>query len=480
MVGKKLARGISLMMVGQLTGNVIGLTSTLVMAALLIPEDFGVFALATSFVTVISAMFDLQTSSVLIQMPDPKKQDFDTVFTLNLLRGLILCLGVCALAWPIAASIGDERLFPLLLLLSLQPLLLALRNPYFERFAKDMSFAPTTFVDLIAKVLSFVGSVGYAIIYPSYWALACGVLLSATAGTIATFVVSRELPGLSLASFRKIFSFSIWLGFSGLMNQLRSVSDRIILGIGMNAVTLGFYALALQIVVQIMTSMMKPFNWAMFSGFSQFNQEKQRLRDAYRKSHAAMGAIMLPSAAGLFLISEPLILTFFGTKWENSILFIQFGAAAYFVTGIAGPFWALGMALGETQGPVLAIHSGIGCHRRAATARNCLFRCDGLFDWRLARSGRQLAHLHAPDPTTHRNFLRSADHAYRPTLCCKPRDGTRNHDFAIIDARHHTNLGLARSASARRRRHVRRGSVRALANGRISRRAGTHRYQHPQ
>ena len=71
MVAKKIARGISVMMAGQLLGYIIGLVSTLVMAALLIPEDFGVFALATSFVTIISAMFDLQTSSVLIQMPDP-------------------------------------------------------------------------------------------------------------------------------------------------------------------------------------------------------------------------------------------------------------------------------------------------------------------------------------------------------------------------------------------------------------------------
>ncbi|MEL6830684.1 MAG: oligosaccharide flippase family protein, partial [Pseudomonadota bacterium] len=179
MLGDRLIRGVAWMTIGRVLGNAIGLVSTLIIAALLIPEHFGLFALATTFVTVFSAAIDFQTSLVLIQMKDPKKQDFDTVFTLNILRGCLLFFVIAAAAWPLAVVLDDQRLFPLLLAHALQPLIMGIRNPYFEKYAKEVSFVPSTVLDLIVKVATFTGTDGVAWIYPPSWALLCGVLAAA-------------------------------------------------------------------------------------------------------------------------------------------------------------------------------------------------------------------------------------------------------------------------------------------------------------
>ena len=130
---------------------------------------------------------------------------------------------------------------------------------------------------------------------------------------------------------------------------MRNVSGRLILGIAANATTLGFFALALQIVEQIMAALMRPFNWAMFSGFSQFTGDPERLKSTYNQAYTAMASLLIPAATGMLLVSEPIISTFFGAKWENTVLFLQFCAAVYILNGIAGPVWALGMSMGRTR-----------------------------------------------------------------------------------------------------------------------------------
>ena len=349
MLGRRLIRGIGWMTIGRVAGSAIGLISTLIIAALLIPEDFGLFALSASFVAVFTSAIDFQTSLVLIQMKDPKKQHFDTVFTLNLLRGLVLFLLIAVCAWPLAKLLGDDRLTLLLLGHGLQPLIMGIRNPYFERYAKDVSFVPSTILDLIVKLVTFVVSIGVVIIYPNYWALLCGVLAAAVASSVCTFVMSKERPGWSLASFDSVFSFSMWLGLSALARAVMAQSDRFILAIGFSVVTLGYYAMAIRIIDQIVQALQQPINWALYSGFSKFNDDHKRLQEKYKLAHAAMGALLVPACMGLMLVSDPLIRVFFGAKWEESILYCQVTALVGLIIALPGPSWPLVMSLAETK-----------------------------------------------------------------------------------------------------------------------------------
>ncbi|MEZ5947357.1 MAG: oligosaccharide flippase family protein [Hyphomonas sp.] len=139
MLAKKVQQSVSWMLAGRVVTNVIAVGSTLVVAKLLMPSDLEYFCSSDGIVHIVLATFRLR-NDLLYQMNDPQKEDFDTVFTLNMARGLALGGAVLLVAWPFSLVYHEPRLFPLVAMLSLYPVLLSLPDPYFELFAKDISF----------------------------------------------------------------------------------------------------------------------------------------------------------------------------------------------------------------------------------------------------------------------------------------------------------------------------------------------------
>lgn len=349
MLKSKVLKGISWMLAGRLVGHSLGLISTLIIARLLTPDHFGVFALAASTIHIVSAMFEIRASFILIQLSKPKKTDFDTVFTLNLLRGLLVAIVIWAGARPVAQVFAEPRLGDLLTLLAFYPILLSLQNPYFEVHARKVSFAPATLQEISIKVATFLGSVGVAIIYPTYWALACGLLASAVASVTVSYLMADRLPNLSLESIRRVFSFSIWLTFSSILNQINQSSDRFVIGAALTTTLVGGMALATQIVNQLVNALLQPVNWATYSAFSTMKDENGRLIEAYKSTQATTCAVLLPICVGLLLVAEPMVLAVFGENWHVAILFVQYSAMRFAITIYAGPFWALAMSKARTK-----------------------------------------------------------------------------------------------------------------------------------
>ncbi|HEY1410847.1 MAG TPA: oligosaccharide flippase family protein, partial [Rhodopila sp.] len=117
------ARGAGWVMAWRLGMRVLGLVSTLVLVRLIQPADFGIIALATSFMQTIDGMLTLGTEEAVIREATPGRTFYDTAFTLNLLRGLSVTILVAALAYPAANFFADRRLGPVLLFVACLPLL---------------------------------------------------------------------------------------------------------------------------------------------------------------------------------------------------------------------------------------------------------------------------------------------------------------------------------------------------------------------
>lgn len=342
-------RGIITMMAGRIFGNLIGLVTTIAAAYLLTPTDLGIHALAFSVVILISAFLEFQTSLILINIPNPSKSDFDTVFTINLLRGGFVAAIVASNAWLLAGWFSTPDLQLLLLVFAIYPLLLGLRNPYFELHAKQVQFTPGTFMELGAKLATFVVTISIALTFASYWALVGGLLASAVVQSLVTYIYSPKLPGFSLKSFRRIFSFSVWLAFAAIIEQIKQQAPRLIIGGGLGTGVLGVYALGGQVVTQILTSVLNPVNAAVYSGFGKMQSEPERLRKSYRMAQGGHVSLLVPMAVGLALVAPELIDVIFEDEWRQAAIFIQFAAAGWAFNLLPGPSWALSMALGTTK-----------------------------------------------------------------------------------------------------------------------------------
>jgi len=191
--------------------NIIGFVSTLLLARLLAPADFGLVAIASAVAMIFALITELSLSQALVQHDEPTDEHYHTAFTLNLIRGVVLTIIVGLLAWPIAKFYNDDRIFKIILGLAIGIFAGGLVNPRLAIFERNLEFRPLFLLNLAGKIAGFVVAISIAFIFRSYWALVFGQIASEVARAIASYILLRYRPRLSLSHYKELISFSIWL-----------------------------------------------------------------------------------------------------------------------------------------------------------------------------------------------------------------------------------------------------------------------------
>ncbi|HEY2594297.1 MAG TPA: oligosaccharide flippase family protein, partial [Chloroflexota bacterium] len=175
-VRARLAMGTIWVAAARLGTNLLGLTTTLVLARILVPADFGLVAFGTTILAVASAITNMSLTSALIRHEAPTPGHFHTAWTLNAARGLLIAVFFCLAAKPAALIAHEPRLFALMCTLALGPILDGLQNPRVVMLVRDLIFRQQFALQVGAKLVGMVVSVGFALAYKSYWALVLGSL----------------------------------------------------------------------------------------------------------------------------------------------------------------------------------------------------------------------------------------------------------------------------------------------------------------
>ena len=121
---------------------------------MLVPEDFGIVALATAYIAIVEGLTALPMAQALIRFRDADRSLYDTAWTLSVLRGVAIALLILASAAPVAGLMDEPRLITVILVLALRPLLEGLINPRFIDFDKDLDFSRPMMVRVGTKAVA--------------------------------------------------------------------------------------------------------------------------------------------------------------------------------------------------------------------------------------------------------------------------------------------------------------------------------------
>ena len=172
-----IARGAVLVIAMRWTDRLIGIASTLILARLLVPADFGIVAMASLVVTLIDTLLDLGVNAALVQNRNAGREDFDAAWTLRLIQSLCATALIGIVGAPLAADyFADSRVTPVLWVMALTILVSGAENIGIVAFQKNMEFGREFRFTFLRRLAGFLVTIGLAFWLRSYWAMIFGAL----------------------------------------------------------------------------------------------------------------------------------------------------------------------------------------------------------------------------------------------------------------------------------------------------------------
>ena len=306
-------------MAWRLGMRVLGLVSTLVLVRLIAPADFGIIALATSFMQTIDGMLTLGTEEAVIREATPGRSFYDTAFTLNLLRGLSVTILVAALAYPAAGFFADPRLGPVLMFVACLPVLDGFSNIGAVDFRRDFAFHKEFAIMVLPKLCGIVAAISTAVLLHSYVAMLVGMGVNRILRVVMSYVMHPYRPSLSLKAWRGLASYSAWTWLLSLAILVRDRGDSLLIGRLMNTASVGFYSVGAEVAALPTTELIEPLGRAAFSGFAAGRQQKADVAATFVRLMGAAALVTLPAGVGLSLVAGPLVALAFGSGWEQAV-----------------------------------------------------------------------------------------------------------------------------------------------------------------
>ncbi len=334
-------------MVGfKLIDRSIGLLSTIVLARVLAPEDFGLVAMAMVLVGALELLISFSFDVVLIQNPKAGRDQFDTAWTLNLVFTTACALLLAALAHGAAGFYGEARLETVIYLLAGGFALQGLANIGPVTFRRDMQF-DREFKFLLGKRLStFLITIPAALYFRNYWALIIGQLAATALSVALSYFMSNYRPRLSLRARGELFHSSKWLVLNNIFQFLNNSAAQFVIGRLSGAQALGVYAIASEIATLPTTELVAPINRAAFPGYARAARDLEQLRASFLKVISSIALFALPAGVGIVAVADLMVPAVLGWQWMAAVPLIQilavYGVIQALQTNIGYVYLALG------------------------------------------------------------------------------------------------------------------------------------------
>jgi PST family polysaccharide transporter len=346
---QQLAKGVLWLSAAKLVINILSLSSTFVLARILIPEDFGLVAIAITMMEILAAFTELSLAASLIHHAKPTEQHYHTAWTMNLIRATAIGTLFSLSAPFVASAYGDTRLETVMYWIGLSVFLSGLRNPKIVTLTRQMIFKQEFTVAVTERLVGVTVSITLAIVFRNYWALIAGMLATQTSGVITSYLVVRYRPRVSLLHARELLSFSVWLSLGQIINTLNWRLDHLLIGGRLGSRALGLYTVGDKLASLPTREAFGPIEQALFPGLRMVADDPERLKAVYRRTQALITALALPLGILFALQAALLVRMVLGEKWHGAELVVQYLASVMALQTMASPVQPLALAKGETR-----------------------------------------------------------------------------------------------------------------------------------
>jgi PST family polysaccharide transporter len=320
----------------------INLASTLILARLLDPQDFGLVAMVTAVTGFLEVLKDAGLSTATVQRQDITQGQVSNLFWANLALGTLITAVVAACSPLLAWFYNEPRLTAVGLAISVTFLLTATTVQHQAILRRQMRFTAIAIIQIVPALIGLGVAVAMAKTNWGYWSLVGTTVATAVANCIVTWLLSDWHPGPPVRGVGtwSLLRFGANLTGAAIVQSVIGTADTLLIGRVYGAAAVGLYSRGAALLLNPLQQFLSPFNAVLVPALSRMQHEPERYRRAFLQIQNTIAMLALP-AAGFFLASSrPLVLVLLGEKWAAAVpIFSSFSVIAIYAPMAGASTW---------------------------------------------------------------------------------------------------------------------------------------------
>ena len=308
---------------GTVVRMLLQVGSQVVLARLLGPTEYGVFAIGTLVITFSLFFADVGLAYGLIQKPSVDARDIRFVFTWQIILGCVVAALVFAAAGPIAQFFGEPRAVDVVRVLSVLCLVNALAAPAMNLLKRELNYRALQIAQISSYFIGFVlVGIPLALSGHAVWSLVAAWGVQAVLGGLFAYAQVRH-PLKPLLWYEQARDQGLYGGVvlaTNLLNWLIANIDRPLIGRLLPSRDMGLYSQTYNLLYSPSASLLGVVQPVFFSAASRAAErgDQAASRTAFLGLMAALALFVAPFFAVTAVLSEPFVLTLYGPKWRDA------------------------------------------------------------------------------------------------------------------------------------------------------------------
>nr|WP_321231935.1 lipopolysaccharide biosynthesis protein [uncultured Psychroserpens sp.] len=321
----KTVKGGFFLTVVSVINQAVAVILNIVLARLLLAEDFGTVALATTYIGFIAVFTNISFGSSIIHFTNISKNQISTLYWLDMIMKLFSFLVVFLSAQFVANYYEKIELSNIIRVTSL----FILMYPFFilqhKILERDLKFNITSKIIVIATILSAIVAIIGALNGMGIYALVLQTLSLTFFRLILTLKYCKWRPNFyfKFSEVKEMFWYSLKYDIGNGFQYLTRNIDYLIMGKLFSSKVIGFYAFSYNIMYTPVKRVSNVFNDILFPSLSKIKNDKVKMKVAYFKSKQLVAMVVFPVMVIVAFNSEFIVEFVFGTKWMEAVPIVQ-------------------------------------------------------------------------------------------------------------------------------------------------------------
>lgn len=323
--------------------------SMMILARLLLKEEFGVVNMVTAFTGFLGLFRDAGLSMASVQRNSITDAQTSTLFWVNLLVGGLLA-GTAAVAAPLLALFYHEpRLLWVTVALGTSFLFNGAGAQHRAMLQRQMRFPALAGIDIVSLVVGTAAGIAAAAGGYGYWALVVMTVMQPAVSMITLWFVTRWVPGKPQrgSGIRSMLMFGGTVTLNNVLVYFAYNLDKVLLGKFWGAEALGVYGRAYQLINLPTENLNSTIGLVAFPALSRIQNDPARLASYFLNGYRLFLTLVIPLTMGCALFADDIIRVFLGPNWRDATGVFRLLAPTILTFALVNPFAWLMLASGR-------------------------------------------------------------------------------------------------------------------------------------